>query len=76
MPPADLLMVCSTDTTLTVGALTATNNFSDTRAGWTMGAGIEGWLGHDWTAKLEYLYVDLGSFTNTFTGVGVFTRVR
>ncbi len=64
-----------TDTTLTVGALSATNNFTDTRAGWTAGAGIEGWLGRDWTAKLEYLYVDLGSFTDTFTGVGPFTPV-
>lgn len=64
-----------TDTTLTDGALSATNNFTDTRAGWTAGAGIEGWLGRDWTAKLEYLYVDLGSFTDTFTGVGPFTPV-
>lgn len=64
-----------TDTTLTVGALTAANNFTDTRAGWTLGTGIEGWLSHDWTAKVEYLYVDLGSFTNTFTGIGLFTPV-
>jgi outer membrane immunogenic protein len=64
-----------TDTTLTAGALSAVNNFNTTRAGWTAGAGIEGWLGHNWTAKLEYLYVDLGSFTDTFTGVGVFTPV-
>jgi outer membrane immunogenic protein len=63
------------DTALTVGALSAANNFTETRAGWTTGAGIEGWLGHNWTAKLEYLYVDLGSFTDTFTGVGLFTPV-
>jgi outer membrane immunogenic protein len=64
-----------TDTTLTVGAVSAVNNFSTTRAGWTVGAGIEGWLGHNWTAKVEYLYVDLGSFTNTFTGLSVITPV-
>jgi outer membrane immunogenic protein len=28
-----------------------------------------GWLGH-WTAKFEYLFVDLGSFNTTFTGLG------
>ena len=25
-----------------------------------------------WTAKLEYLYVDLGTVGNTFTGIGAF----
>jgi outer membrane immunogenic protein len=64
-----------TDTTLTVGALSVVNNFNTTRAGWTAGAGIEGWFGQNWTAKLEYLYLDLGSFSNTFTGLGVFSPV-
>jgi outer membrane immunogenic protein len=64
-----------TDTTLTVGVLSAINNFNTTRAGWTAGGGIEGWFGQNWSAKLEYLYIDLGSFSNTFTGVGVFTPV-
>ena len=36
-----------------------------TNIGWTAGAGIEGrfasWLPPNWTWKLEYLYVDLGS---------------
>ena len=30
-----------------------------TRTGWTVGGGIEGMLTPNWTAKLEYLYVDL-----------------
>ncbi len=34
---------------------------SSTRAGWTAGAGIEGAIGGGWTAKLEYLYMDLGT---------------
>ena len=29
--------------------------------GWTAGAGIEGRIGGNWTAKLEYLYMDLGT---------------
>jgi outer membrane immunogenic protein len=40
-------------------------DFKDTRAGWTVGAGVEGLLGGGWSAKLEYLYVDLGKNTTT-----------
>jgi outer membrane immunogenic protein len=35
---------------------------SDTRAGWTIGGGLEFALAQNWTAKAEYLYVDLGKF--------------
>jgi len=35
---------------------------SDTRAGWTLGAGVEFAIAPPWTAKFEYLYVDLGDF--------------
>ena len=31
-----------------------------TQTGWTAGGGIEAKIGADWTAKVEYLYVDLG----------------
>ncbi len=62
------------DYTLVTGALTAaTTNFRDTRAGGTVGAGIEGAFGNGWSAKLEYLYVDLGSLratATTFNGAG------
>jgi outer membrane immunogenic protein len=33
----------------------------DWRAGWTVGAGVETAIAPNWTAKLEYLYVDLGN---------------
>jgi outer membrane immunogenic protein len=34
---------------------------SSTRAGWTAGVGVEGRISGNWTAKLEYLYMDLGT---------------
>jgi outer membrane immunogenic protein len=45
------------------------------RAGWTAGAGIEGALGGGWSAKLEYLYLDLGKLQQTVTTTGVGTVV-
>lgn len=53
-------------------AVPAVAKFSTTKAGWTVGAGVEtslgflGW-GDKWSLKAEYLYVDLGSVTNTFS---------
>jgi outer membrane immunogenic protein len=38
----------------------------DTRIGWTIGGGVEAAVSHNWTAKLEYLYADLGD-KNTYT---------
>ena len=35
---------------------------SSTNAGWTVGAGLEFVIAGNWTAKAEYLYVDLGNF--------------
>ncbi len=35
---------------------------SETRAGWTIGGGLEFAIAGPWSAKAEYLYVDLGSF--------------
>jgi outer membrane immunogenic protein len=39
---------------------------TDTRVGYAVGAGIEGAIGGNWTAKLEYLYVDLGRTSGSF----------
>jgi outer membrane immunogenic protein len=52
-------------TSETIGALTGFSR-SDTRVGYTVGAGIEGVIGGNWTAKLEYLYVDLGRTSGSF----------
>ena len=42
-------------------------SFKDIRAGYTVGGGIEGAFGGGWSAKLEYLWVDLGKNTETAT---------
>ena len=39
---------------------------SSIRVGWTVGAGIEGVISGNWTAKLEYLYMDLGNVSGSF----------
>jgi len=39
---------------------------SQTRVGWTLGAGLEKKFNQNWSAKLEYLYVDFG--TKTYFG--------
>jgi outer membrane immunogenic protein len=45
-----------------VGGPSSTLSFHSTRAGWTVGAGGDGRIGQtNWTMKLEYLYMDLGS---------------
>ena len=57
-----------------IGVVPTVFSTSSTNVGWTVGAGIEGAIGGNWTAKLEYLYVDLGkangSFLTTIGGLG------
>jgi outer membrane immunogenic protein len=38
---------------------------TSTNAGWTLGGGVEFALPGNWSAKAEYLRVDLGSFNCT-----------
>jgi outer membrane immunogenic protein len=38
-------------------------SLSKTRVGWTAGAGAEWMFAHNWSAKLEYLHLDLGKQT-------------
>jgi outer membrane immunogenic protein len=50
-----------------VGVVPVTFSQSATNVGWTVGAGVEGVIGGNWTARLEYLYVDLGTASGSFT---------
>ena len=52
-----------------VGSITST--FKDVKAGWTAGGGIEGALWSGWSAKVEYLYIDLGKTEHTFGTVAL-----
>jgi len=45
---------------LPVGAAASS---TDTRAGWTLGAGVEHKFTPNWSGKLEYLYMDFGTRT-------------
>ncbi len=49
----------------------ASGSFSDTRTGWTAGAGFEWMFFPNWSAKLEGLYYDLGSATYGTGGYAV-----
>ena len=42
---------------------------SHTTAGWTAGVGAEVWVARQWSAKIEYLYVDLSSSQFVITGM-------
>ena len=46
-----------------------------TKTGWVVGGGAEWAISGPWTAKVEYLYMDLGTFNNSFGGPGPFTLV-
>jgi outer membrane immunogenic protein len=49
-----------TDATATFGPFSATHDGSQTRNGWALGAGAEYEFASHWSAKLEYLHLDLG----------------
>ena len=48
---------------------------SDTNVGWTVGVGLEGVIAGRWTAKIEYLYADLGDTTCSAAACGTATNV-
>jgi outer membrane immunogenic protein len=61
----------ATVTTTGLGSFTA--SFRDVKAGWTAGGGVEGAFGGGWSAKLEYLYIDLGKTDHSFGTIGLGT---
>ena len=51
-------------TSVTCGATGTTFSTSKILNGWTVGGGVEWAFWDHWTAKLEYLYIDLGKLNN------------
>src|SRR5260370_7818986 len=62
-----------TDATAAAGALTASLSTNQNRNGWTVGGGAEVLVAPRWSVKVEYLYVDLGSMTNSYAFAGLTT---
>jgi outer membrane immunogenic protein len=52
------------DSNTTLAGATRAQNYNP---GWTAGGGIEGAIGGGWSARLEYLYLDLGTISGVFT---------
>jgi outer membrane immunogenic protein len=46
---------------------------AQSRSGWTAGAGIEAQLYGNWSGKVEYLYLDLGTVSGTVDLAGIVT---
>jgi opacity protein-like surface antigen len=55
----DYLVTCNDSSGLICNV--QSESFGDTRAGWTVGAGLEFGLTPNWSAKVEYDYLDFGS---------------
>lgn len=48
-------------TSTAAGVVTATSVGSETRSGWTIGAGVEYGFWNNWSARVEYDYLDFGT---------------
>jgi outer membrane immunogenic protein len=66
----------SLNTDITVTSITplglpvsVTRSGDSSKFGWTIGGGVEAMFGNNWSGKLEYLYMDLGTVEST-TGIG------
>ncbi len=59
-----------------VGSTTTALSSNTTKAGWVIGAGAEWAIYGPWSAKLEYLYMDLGTVSSSFVATGPFTLIN
>lgn len=57
---------------ITDGALTVGATLTETRWGWMLGGGFEYGLTPNWSAKIEYNYMDLGTATLNQTTVNIY----
>ncbi len=66
--------VHTSDTELLGGAQAGSVALNRTKTGFVLGSGIEAAIGGNWTAKLEYLYLNLGTTNDAFV-LGGLTHV-
>jgi outer membrane immunogenic protein len=64
----------NTDVATVLGPNLSSGSFNQTRTGYTYGSGVEASLGGNWTGKLEYLYLNLGTQSGGF-GTGPFPGI-
>jgi len=61
------------------GSLVGTASYSTVRPGWAAGGGIEWMINKNWTARAEYLRIDLGNYSQNFIittgGVSTLTAI-
>ncbi|MBN8943452.1 MAG: porin family protein [Rhizobiales bacterium] len=55
---------------------TATSQVTRTRAGWAIGGGVEYAFAPNWSARLEYLYSNFGSFTSSDLNGGLYRHTN
>jgi outer membrane immunogenic protein len=60
-----------TSATIPVAGAAIPFNAQSTKAGWTVGGGVEAALWGNWTGKVEYLYVDINNFNLNGAVLGV-----
>jgi outer membrane immunogenic protein len=58
-----------------IATTTVAANSNTTKTGWVIGGGAEWAISGPWSARLEYLYMDLGTASTSFAGPGPFTLV-
>jgi outer membrane immunogenic protein len=56
----------------TSGRLTTSASFNHTKTGWVAGGGLEAALGGNWSGRIEYLHLDLGSVSDSFSSPSPF----
>lgn len=66
----------NTDAVATAGPVSASFSTHDMRDGWTLGAGIEVGFAPQWSARLEYLYLDYGTQDTTLPLAGITDSTR
>jgi outer membrane immunogenic protein len=64
-----------TDVQTLNGGVTTAASFDKTLNGWVLGGGIETMFAPNWSTKLEYLYTDYGSVSNSFVSAAPFSTI-